>query len=110
MTLRHDLVKAYHRKEKLTICGICYGDALTNPTKEVQHYYEGQWVSMHLPYPASYFSQLNSEAEGKRYDFRYCMPHKIGILEKQVLVLAVQMRKLQNHSHKQVTAPYDNKA
>ena len=93
ITLKHEVVKAYHKGEKLTICGICYSDAVAEPKKEVQHYYEGQWVSMHLPYPVSYPPQR--EAEGKRYDFRYCIPHKIGILEKQVLVLMVKLRKLE---------------
>ena len=97
MTLKYEVIKAYRRGERITICGVCYGDAIANPQKEVAHYYEGQWVDMHLPFPVAYFRQMN-EKQQSRFDFkRYCMSHKVDLLERRIVELTQEIRKLKRH-------------
>lgn len=97
MTLKYEVVKAYHRQQKMSVCGICYGDAIADPRKEVGHYFDGQWVSMHLPYPVAYFRAME-ERNRERFDFShgYCMPHKLSVLENQVRELNKQIQKLRH--------------
>jgi len=71
MTLRHKLIKKYHRRELITVCCVSFQEWLNGQRDTLEHCIDGVWIEMKPPLPKNavykYYSHGISPANLKKY-------------------------------------------